>query len=79
MKFLLILLLIFFVFPPLLRYFFRLFIKDQFQKAQKQFYNDQVRPPGPTGRTDVDFVPPQKSKKQDFKGGEYVDYEEVKD
>lgn len=79
MKFLIILLVIFFVFPPLLRYLFRLFIKDQFQKAQKQFYNEHARPQRPEGRIDVDYVPPQKGKGQDFKGGEYIDYEEVKD
>lgn len=78
MKFLLILLIIFFVFPPLLRYFFRLFIRDQFNKAQQQFYGQQ-KPPRPDGKIDVDFVPQKKSKTENFKGGDYIDYEEVKD
>lgn len=35
------------------------------------------RPPG--ANVDVDYAPQNKKSKKDFKGGEYVDYEEVKD
>ncbi len=42
---------------------------------EKQSRTTPKRPPG--SNVDVDFVP-QKGDKKDFKGGEYVDYEELK-
>ncbi|MDN5201629.1 DUF4834 domain-containing protein [Fulvivirgaceae bacterium BMA10] len=30
------------------------------------------------GNVDVDYVPPQKKESEDFKGGDYIDYEEIK-
>jgi hypothetical protein len=32
----------------------------------------------PDGRVNVDSAPPKEKQKKDFKGGEYVDYEDVK-
>jgi hypothetical protein len=32
----------------------------------------------PDGNVNVDSVPPKEKQKKDFKGGEYVDYEDVK-
>lgn len=76
-KFLLIILFVFFLFPILVRYLFRLFIQDQYRKAQNQFYG---HPPKQANRKEgdikVEYAPP---KKDNLKGGEYVDYEEVKD
>jgi len=37
----------------------------------------QFRRPG-DGNVHIDSIPPDKQKKSEFKGGEYVDYEEVK-
>lgn len=42
---------------------------------------EQQQPRSPDGHIHVDYVPPEEKKErntQDFKGGEYVDYEEVK-
>lgn len=38
--------------------------------------NFNRRPAG--GNVNIDSVPDEKKKKTDFKGGEYIDYEEVK-
>lgn len=42
---------------------------------------EQQQPRSPDGRIHVDYVPEEKKGErstQDFKGGEYVDYEEIK-
>jgi len=44
------------------------------QEARGQRTNS--RPPG--GNVNVDAVPPKEKKPSGFKGGEYVDYEEIK-
>lgn len=36
------------------------------------------QPPRPDGHTRVETPKPPKTKRTDFKGGEYVDYEEIK-
>lgn len=36
------------------------------------------KPPTPEGSTRVETPKPAKPKRTDFKGGEYVDYEEIK-
>ena len=44
-------------------------------------HNTNTRPnqPKPTnGNINVDAAPPKEKKRSDFKGGEYVDYEEIK-
>ncbi len=83
LKFLLILFLILFIFPRLLKWALRGFVVSQFNKAQQDFqqkqqtYNSTSRKP--EGEIDVDFIPPKKGKSsENFNGGEYIDYEEVK-
>ncbi|WP_128547982.1 DUF4834 domain-containing protein [Larkinella soli] len=74
-KFLFILLLIIAFVPPVRRFVFWLLVGRQIVKEQKRA-NDPFRGHA-EGQTRVNHVPPgtQDSK---LKGGEYVDYEEVK-
>lgn len=82
LKFIIILALIFYVLPKLIRWGLKGFIVTQVNKAQqdlrhqqKAYQSSQKR----EGEIDVDFVPKKNEKKsENFGGGEYVDYEEVK-
>lgn len=76
MKFILTLILIFVLVPPLLRLALRLFISKQVSKAQRQVFEQQREAQRRAGRVNVDTAPPRKDS---FRGGEYVDYEEIKD
>lgn len=83
-----------FVLPRVLRAVLGSFVRQQVHKAQQGgFYPPSSFPgggyqapprPEPTagpGQVRVDYVPPASSKgerKPEFRGGEYVDYEEVK-
>lgn len=65
---------------PVRRFLFWLIVGRQLTKAQKK-YNQQAQSQSrqnKEGELNVDYVP-NKGKKDDFKGGQYVDYEEVKD
>ena len=65
----------------LVRYFLRSKLKkfvDQVSEAQKEQYRQQRKPSH--GNVNVDFDPKNKEKKSGHvSGGEYIDYEEVKD
>ena len=66
----------------LVRYFLRSKLKkfvDQVQEAQREQYRQQRKPSH--GNLNVDFVPKDNKKKSPghISGGEYVDFEEVKD
>ncbi|MBB5284180.1 hypothetical protein HNQ92_002323 [Rhabdobacter roseus] len=74
--FLIFLLLTAFV-PPFRRFLFHLLVGRQLVKEQKKYNRAQQKPSGRNG-IHVDHVPPQANETR-FKGGEYVDYEEVKD
>ena len=89
-KFLLILLIFWlftrYVLPVLLRFVVGTLVKKQAQKFGQQFgqgpFAEAPQQPRPTqsapGEVHVDYMPPQpKAKPQEFKGGEYVDFEEV--
>jgi hypothetical protein len=81
-KFIIILALIFYVLPKLIRWGLKGFIVTQVNKAQqdmrqqqKAYQSNQKR----EGKIDVDFIPKKNEKKsENFDSGEYVDYEEVK-
>ena len=89
---LIISLLVRFVLPVVLRLVVGMFIKKQVRRYGQQFgpaspFGGQNSPfgppPGPApapGQVRVEYVPPQpKARKTDeFKGGDYVEYEEVK-
>ena len=70
------------VMSALLRYFLRSKLKkfvDQVNQAQREQYRQQRKPSH--GNVNVDFVPKDGKKKSPghISGGEYVDFEEVKD
>lgn len=91
---LLVFLLVRFVLPQVLRAVLGNFVRQQVHKAQQGgFYpptgaqaNDyqsqaQREPAAKPGQVRVEYVPPTTSaseRKHEFRGGEYVDYEEVK-
>lgn len=70
------------VMSALVRYFLRSKLKkfvDQINETQKEQYRQQRKPTH--GNVNVDFDPKNSEKKSPghISGGEYVDYEEVKD
>ncbi|GAA4352480.1 hypothetical protein GCM10023185_12210 [Hymenobacter saemangeumensis] len=87
MRFWLALLIIFFlvryVLPIVMRWALQAFVRKQMRNGgfvvppQPQ---PQPGPPPAHGQVRVDYVPPQpgQDKPTEFKGGEYVDFEEVK-
>ncbi len=77
--------------PYIIRWVLQAFVKRTIKKGgftgtfgQPPFTQDPLRaqrPPAPEGKVNIDYVPDEaetKTKGPDFKGGEYVDYEEVK-
>jgi hypothetical protein len=51
----------------------------QFQGAYRYNSNQPPRPEKPEGALNIDYIPEDPPKEpKDLKGGEYVDYEEVK-
>ena len=76
-----------YILPVVLRAALGGFVRQQVNKAQQGgFYGPgpgfQAPPPtAEPGQVRVDYVPPQTAgteRKHEFRGGEYVDYEEVK-
>jgi len=66
----------------LVRYFLRSKLKkfvDQVQEAQREQYRQQRKPSH--GNVNVDFVPKDERKRStgNISGGEYIDFEEVKE
>jgi hypothetical protein len=76
MKFILTIILIFILVPPLLRLLIRFFLSNQISKAQQDLFKQQQAAKRNEGRVHVDRKP---ETKETLRGGEYVDYEEVKD
>lgn len=77
-----------FVLPVLMRWLVVAFVKKQTRRYGAQFGANPFEAPRPepshnkaaTGQVHVDYVPPKQKPAQpkEFKGGEYVDFEEVK-
>ena len=76
-----------YIFPIVLRAVLSNIVRQQMRKAQQAypehtaFYRPPAGPPPTPDQLKVDYVPPTKPtarKQADYKGGEYVDYEEVK-
>jgi hypothetical protein len=70
-----------FVFPHLLRWAIKAFIKKNIQNGRftnldPNAFRSANEPP-PEGKVKVDYIP-EPPQPKDFRGGEYVDYEEVK-
>ncbi|MDZ7896672.1 MAG: DUF4834 family protein [Arcicella sp.] len=81
-KFIIIMALIFYVMPKLIKWALKGFILNQVNKAQADMRHSQKAYQTQNkreGHIDVDYVPKKNGKKsENFGGGEYVDYEEVK-
>lgn len=79
-KFLLIIFLISYVLYKVGGFFFRmLFMNLTQQQSQRGNARQQQKRPA-DGNVSIDYVPEEKSKKRaGMKGGEYVDFEDVKD
>lgn len=87
---LLFLVLVRYILPRVLRLVLGSFVRQQVHKAQQGgFYpptggyqaQSQAEPTTEPGQVRVDYVPPTPAKgerKAEFRGGEYVDYEDVK-
>lgn len=68
------------ILSSLVKYFLRSKLKqfvDQVNEANRAEYRKQSTPKN--GNVNVDFVPRDKGGKGNIRGGEYIDYEEVKD
>ncbi len=79
-KFIIILALIFYVLPKLIKWALKGFIVTQVNKVQQDMRQQQQTYPHQRreGEIDVDYNPKNKGKKPESFGGDYVDYEEVK-
>ena len=85
-RFLLILIIVYYVFKLLVRFVFPFFLKNFVEKAQRKFYeqNPHLDPEAKKreGEVRVEHNPEKSASskgKPDDDFGEYVDYEEVKD
>ncbi len=83
-KFLVILLGVGWLLGQLVRYFLRSKLAkfaQQVSEVAREQQREQQRKTRPEAGVNVDFVPQDhlKKKQKDIQGGEYVDYEEVKD
>ena len=78
-KFLLLLFVFFFVIARVGGFFLRLLFggmqrTHQTQQQHRSGHNQQPK----DGNVNIDYVPQEKAKKDEFKGGDYIDYEEEK-
>lgn len=80
LKFLLIIFLISYIIYKVGGFFFKmLFLKATQQQYQRNTQTHQSRK-APGGNVNIDYVPEnRKSKKDGFSGGDYVEYEDVKE
>jgi hypothetical protein len=78
-KILIIMFAISYFFPRLLRWGLKMFIGSQINKVQSEFQNQAKAKIHKEGEIKVDYSATQKGKSENMKGGEYIDYEEVKD
>ena len=83
-KFLIILLGVGWLLGQLLRYFLRSKLAQfarQVNEAAMEQQRAQQRSAQPKGSVNVDYIPKEEleKRKKDIQGGEYVDYEEVKE
>ena len=77
MKFIIILGILIYVVPYISKYLIRAFITKQVNKVQSEFKKNNTASPKKEGEVKVDYAPKNENKEH-LKGGEYVDYEEVK-
>ncbi len=78
-KFLLIIGLIFYVIYRVAGFFFKMVFLSAQQRSQGGSHAERQSQSRPkSGNINIDYVPQDKKHKNDFKGGDYVDFEEVK-
>lgn len=77
-KYIFIVILVLILIPSVRRWLFWLVVGRQLVKQQKKQSQQRSKAQQRTGDINIDYVP-NESKKTGFKGGEYVDYEEVKE
>ena len=77
LKFLVFIIVMYYVVPFVSKYFLRRFINNQVNKVQDEFKKNTASQPKTEGEVKVEYAP-KKDSKEHLKGGEYVDYEEVK-
>lgn len=77
LKFIIISIAFMYFFPRVLRWGLKLFISNQFDKVQKDF-TAKAKPKQKEGEININFDK-KKNSSENIKGGEYIDYEEVKD
>jgi UPF0716 family protein affecting phage T7 exclusion len=77
-KYIFIVVLILILIPQVRRWLFWIIVGKQLMKEQKKRQNQYKTTAKKKGDVNVDYVPTDVNK-EGFKGGEYVDYEEVKD
>lgn len=75
-KIIIILFAISYFFPRILRWGLKMFIGSQVNKVQNEFQT-QAKAKQKEGEININFNK-KNNNKDDFKGGEYIDYEEVK-
>ncbi len=75
-KFLIITFAIMYFFPRVLRWGLKLFISNQMDKVQQDF-KTQAKPKQKEGEININFDK-KAANSEHLKGGEYIDYEEVK-
>lgn len=81
MRTLIILAVIFYILPKLIKWAAKGYLATQVNKAKQDMRQQQAHQTQQKreGQIDVDYVPKKNEKKsENFGGGEYVDYEEVK-
>ncbi len=79
-KFLLIAIALSWIFSKLLQFFLRSKLKQFVDHASDLKREEEFRSKPRNGNVNVDHVPRDNPKKsQEIKGGDYIDYEEVKD
>jgi hypothetical protein len=78
MKFILFLAIFIYVVPKIMKFSLRWFLSNQMDKVQREFKNAHKSNSRREGDISVDVPNTSKNTGNDKRGGEYIDYEEVK-
>jgi hypothetical protein len=78
MKYILILGIIMYFIPKVLRFSLKWFVSSQLDKVQRDFQNKSKANTRKEGEIKVDINPNKSTSKGNYTDGEYIDFEEVK-